>query len=81
MSKFKDIFKVASGIAKPFVPGIGGSILDVVNSSIENHNDPGNSEGLKALAENDHEQDQAILAIHARQNDLDARLKALEGDW
>lgn len=69
--KFAKIFKTASGMAKPFVPGAAGSVLDIVNKSIANPHDEHNIEGLQALAEHVEEMGQAILIL----ND---RLEALE---
>lgn len=75
LDKFKEIFGIASTIAKPFVPGAAGSILDVVGNSLhgsESEKDvPGVVDSLKHLAEDNDAQTQAILA-------LNARLKVLE---
>lgn len=72
-SKFKDIFKIGSGVAKVFVPGGVGKVLDVVNAGLNDDNDPANTESLKALAADNDEQTQAILALHERVKALEAR--------
>lgn len=73
MSKFSKIFKIGAGIAKPFVPGIAGSALDVVSNSIADHGDPKNEGALKALAADNDEQTAAILALHERVEALENR--------
>jgi hypothetical protein len=79
--KKRDIFKIVkigTGIAKVFVPGGVGKILDVVNDNIEDESDPANTESLKALAEVNDEQTEAIFALHTRLKTLEDKLKALE---
>ena len=66
MSKFKDIFRIGTAVGRQFAPPAVGGILDVVSKSIDDKEDAGNTAALKALAESDHEQDQAILALHER---------------
>lgn len=67
--KFKQILSVGSVVAKPFLPGAAGSILEQVNGMV---NDPHKStdDAVKALAEKvdeyNNQQDQAILALHER---------------
>jgi hypothetical protein len=67
--KFKDILKIATPIAKPFVPGAAGTILDQVNGILNDPKQP-NEDAVKALAarvdEYNNEQDKAILALHDR---------------
>ena len=69
--KFKDIFGVASKIAKPFVPGGAGSILEKVNEGLNGGNSSNSSvTAIKELAtrvdEYNDQQDQAIIALHER---------------
>lgn len=69
--KFKEIFGMVEPLAKPFIPGGVGTILDQVNQVLK----PGNAspDATKAIQElaarvdsyND-QQDQAILALHER---------------
>lgn len=44
-------FKLGSNVAKVFLPGGAGAIIDIVNASIDDKNDPNNEDALKALAE------------------------------
>ncbi len=75
MSKFSDILKgvkIGAAVAKPFVPGGVGSILDTVTNTLGSH--PGGEEcsctncqaALKKLAADNDEQTQAIFALHQR---------------
>lgn len=73
LGKFKDIFKVGSGVAKIFVPGSVGSILDAVNKGIDDTDDPANAEAIKALAADNDEQTAAILALHERVKKLEKK--------
>lgn len=76
MSKFDSILKavkIGSGVAKVFVPGAVGKVLDEVNKGLEDKNDPANEAAIKALANkvveleaDNNEQTQAILALHER---------------
>jgi hypothetical protein len=73
--KFKELFKIGSAIAKPFIPPAGGSVLDAVND----HLNPAIGKGtdvekaLQTLAEDNDEQSQAILALHERVKRLEGR--------
>jgi len=72
--KFKDIFKIGSGVAKVFVPGGVGKVLDVVNQGLDNDDASiANADALKALAADNDEQTQAILALHERLKILEAK--------
>lgn len=74
--KLKEIFKavkIGTSIGSMVLPGGVGKILDVVNKSIEDKNDPNNEEALKALAEVNDEQSQAILALHERLEKLEGK--------
>jgi len=44
-------FKLGSNVAKVFLPGGAGAIIDIVNESISDKGDPNNEAALKALAE------------------------------
>lgn len=80
LGKFKMIVGVATGLAKPFVPGAAGTLLDVVNGTLNGGtSSPTSATALTQIAADNDEQTEAILAMHARQEDFDARLKALEG--
>jgi hypothetical protein len=74
-SKFREILKIGSAVAKPFVPGSVGSILDAVNG----HLDPKTGKGtdvekaLQTLAEDNDAQSEAILALHERVKKLEAK--------
>lgn len=67
--KFKKILDVSSVIAKPFLPGVAGSMLDQVNNVVNNPHQT-SDDAVKTLAkevdEYNHEQDLAILALHER---------------
>lgn len=69
------IVKIGTGIGKVFVPGAVGSVLDAVNKSIANDEDPANEEALKTLGSVNDEQTQAILALHERVKALEAKVK------
>lgn len=81
--KIKDILKgvkIGTSVGKVVLPGGAGKILDVVNQSINDKNDPHNEQALKALAEQikemakiNNEQTEAILALHQRVNELEGR--------
>lgn len=43
--------KLGSNVAKVFLPGGAGVIIDIVNQSIDDKGDPNNEAALKALAE------------------------------
>lgn len=81
MSKFSNIFKIASQVAKPFVPGAAGLVLSEVTDRL---NSDGNQafgktpDAIKTLAADNDEQTQAILAMGHIIDDLQARLAALE---
>lgn len=69
MSKLKDIFSIGSAIAKPFVPGVAGSVLDAVTQGMASHADPpsgASAEAIKKLAADNDEQTAAILALNER---------------
>jgi hypothetical protein len=77
--KFAKILNIGSTVAKPVLPGGVGLVLDIVNGQLA-ANGPTNAESaVKVLAEDNDEQTKAIYALHERQNELDERLKALEG--
>lgn len=65
-NKFKDIFKIGAAVAKPFVPGAAGSILEAVTKSLDDTDDVQNVGALKALAERVDECEHAILVLHKR---------------
>jgi hypothetical protein len=82
MSKFSDIFNIASTVGKQFLPPVGGAILDEVNQTL---NKPGSGpqsaaavDALQALAADNDEQTKAILAMSHVIADLTERLKKLE---
>jgi hypothetical protein len=82
MSKFDKItkiIKIGSGVAKPFVPGSIGDLLDVVNKGLADETDPANEKVLKEMAKVNDAQTEAIIAISTRQDALEARVKKLEG--
>lgn len=64
LSTVKDIFKIAEPIAKPFLPGGVGSVLDQVEHTINND---GGSADIEHLA-------QAILQINERLKAVEAKL-------
>lgn len=66
IDKIKGLLKIGTAISKPFVPGVAGSILDAVNKSLNDDNDPQNVEGLKALAKRVDELEQAVLVLAER---------------
>ncbi len=77
--KFKDILAIGSAVAKPFIPGGVGKVLDVVNSSLSKGGVSGPlPESIKQLAADNDEQTQAILALHQRNEDQEQRLRAIE---
>lgn len=72
--KLKDIFKaikIGTSVGSMVAPGGVGKILDVVNKSIADKEDPNNETALKTLAEVNDEQTQAILALHERVKKLE----------
>lgn len=76
MSKFDSILKavkIGSGVAKVFVPGAAGSVLDAVNKGLDNASDPATAELLKTIAKDNDEQTQAILALHERVKKLEGK--------
>ncbi len=67
MSKFDSILKavkIGSGVAKVFVPGAVGKVLDEVNKNLES--DPTNTKAIEALAKDNDDQTAAIMALHER---------------
>jgi len=79
LSKFKDILGIATAVAKPFVPGAAGSVLEAVNGHLNKGGLSGElPEAIKRLGEDNDEQTQAILALHERNEDQERRLKAIE---
>ncbi len=76
MSKFENVLKavkIGSGVAKVFVPGAAGSVLDAVNKGLEKADDPATAELLKTIAKDNDEQTQAILALHERVKKLESK--------
>lgn len=74
--KIKDMLKavkIGTSVGKVFLPGGVGKVLDVVNESIGDKNDPQNEGALKVLAEVNDEQTEAILALHERVKKLEGR--------
>jgi hypothetical protein len=74
--KFKEIFGIGSAIAKPFVPGAAGSILDAVTKGLDSTGNPASgktADAIKQLAADNDEQTQAILALHERIKILEAK--------
>ena len=72
--KFKEIFNIASTVAKPFVPGGANSVLDAVNNGLNKGNpSPASADAIKKLAQDNDEQTQAILALHERVKALEAK--------
>ncbi len=76
--KFKDIFAMVEPLAKPFVPGGVGSVLDKVNAGLNSASQGGTSDAIKHLAEDNDQQTQAILALTQVVADLKDRVAALE---
>lgn len=73
--KFKDILAIGSEVAKPFVPGGVGKVLDAVNGHLNKGGaSPASAESLKQIAADNDEQTQAILALHERVKALEAKL-------
>lgn len=73
MSKLGDIFKIGAGVAKPFIPGVGGSILDAVTKSLNDKDDPENREALITLAHRCDELEAAVLVLHERVKKLEKK--------
>ena len=74
--KIKDILKgvkIGSGIAKVFVPGGAGQIIDIVNKSIDNDDDPQNTEALKEMAESIKQLTEVAEIQEARIRELEKR--------
>lgn len=72
IDKLKQALKIGAGIGSILAGGRVGSILDVVNKTINNDDDPKNVEALRDLAKVNDAQTAAII-------ELDERLKKLEG--
>jgi hypothetical protein len=73
MSKFgklKEILSIGSAVAKPFVPGAAGSILEQVSGALNKEHSTDAAEAVSKLAakvdEYNAEQDAAIVALHER---------------
>lgn len=74
--KFREILDIAGPMAKPFLPGGAGTVLDAVTKGLDSHASPpsgASSDAIKQLAkrldDDDarlNEQEQAILALHER---------------
>ena len=78
LDKLKEILAVAGPLAKPFLPGAAGSILDVVTKGLEAHGDPASgasTDAIKQLAAVNDTQTQAILILNDRIAALEAKLK------
>lgn len=76
MSKFDSILKavkIGSGVAKVFVPGAVGKVLDEVNKNLES--DPTNTKAIEALAKDNDDQTAALLALHERVKRLEAKMQ------
>jgi hypothetical protein len=73
LDKLKQIITFGSAVAKPFVPGTVGSILDAVNKGIADKSDPQNEAVLKTLGEVNDQQTEAILRMHERLKALEAK--------
>ena len=74
MDKFREIFAIAAPIAKPFVPGAAGSVLDAINKGLNNGGaSNASAEALRKLAADNDEQTQAIIALHERVKALEAK--------
>lgn len=74
--KFKEIIAAAAPIAKPFVPGAAGSVLDIVTKTIAEHQSPPSGASAEAFAKLSaivDEQTAAILALHERVKVLEAK--------
>lgn len=78
--KFREIFKIGSAVAKPFVPGAVGSVLEGVNEALEKRGPTNAEPALKLIAKVNDEQTadieeltQAILALHERVKRLEAK--------
>jgi hypothetical protein len=71
-NKFKEIFAVAEPIAKVFVPGAAGSILDQVAGGL-NGSSPASADAIKQLAADNDSQTAAIMAIHERLKVVEAK--------
>lgn len=76
-SKFKEIFSVVAPIAKPFVPGAAGTVLDAVTKGMaanpQSPPSPASADAIKQLAADNDEQTQAILVLHDRIKVLEKR--------
>lgn len=66
-----DIIKAGVGIGSLFTGGATKSVLDIVNNTIADENDPNNEAALKHLADND---DQIIIV----EKNHEQRLRAIE---
>jgi hypothetical protein len=74
-SKFKEILAIGSAVAKPFVPGQVGSVLDAVNGHLHKGGIAGPlPDALKKIAADNDEQTEAILALHARLKAVETKL-------
>jgi hypothetical protein len=73
--KLKKFIKPGTMIAKVFLPGAAGTVLDIVTESIADPADANNEAALKVLAEAVDAQSE-ISSIHeSRLNALEAKLK------
>ncbi len=77
--KFKDIFNMVEPLAKPFVPGVAGSILDKVNAGLNNGGVNGPlPDSIKHIADETDQTQQALLALTHVVADQNERLAKLE---
>jgi hypothetical protein len=79
LDKFKKALEIGTGVAKVFVPGAAGSVLDAVNKSLNNENDPANADAIKALGKDNAEQDEVLRLLTNELVTLRKRVEKLEG--
>lgn len=74
MPDWKKLLKIGTGVGSIVAPGGASKILDIVNKSIDDKNDPGNSKADAALAQEVKDLTEAVLVLHARLEKAEKKL-------
>jgi hypothetical protein len=81
LDKIKDILAIGNAVAKPFLPGAAGSVLDAVTQVLGGHHqEPSkpSAEAIQQLAAVNDAQNKAILLMTDHIREQDARIERLE---
>lgn len=66
MPDWKKLLKIGTGVGSVVAPGGVSRILDIVNKSIDDENDPGNAKANAALAQEVRDLTEAVIVLHSR---------------